>query len=114
MEDLTDFLNADKDPPPPPFEKRKFEFKLQTFMIVASNKCILCSEAHHLFKCGKFLTLTVEERFKVVKDAYLCFNWLRNHKAKDCKFGVCKKCGKRQNTLLHISKAQNSNKSNES
>ena len=64
LEDLTDFLyrtrariskrkndsnskhSADKDSSP--FKKRKFEFKRQSLMIVASDKCILCSEAHHL------------------------------------------------------------------
>ena len=56
----------------------------------------------------------VEERIKIVKDAHQCFNCLRNHKAEECKCGAFKKCGKHYNTLLHISIAQDSNKSNES
>ncbi|XP_033222821.1 uncharacterized protein LOC117176677 [Belonocnema kinseyi] len=129
LEDLTDFLYrtaariskrkndntakdaTDKDSPPS--KKRKDDGKRQVFVTATSNKCPLCTEPHYLFKCSKFLALTVEERIKVVKDAHLCFNCLRNHKARDCKFGTCKKCGKRHNTLLHFTKAQDSKKSSE-
>ena len=130
LDDLTDFLyrtaariskrkndsnvknSTDKDFPS--FKKRKVDFKRHALVSAVYNKCPLCSESHYLFKCGKFLTLTVEERIKIVKEASLCFNCLRDHRAKNCKFGACKKCGKRHNTLLHFSKVQDSSKSNES
>lgn len=129
LEDLTDFLyrtaariskcksdnpsigeHADKGSPS--FEKRKIVYNRQAFVTSTTKNCPLCSEVHMLFKCGKFLTLTVNERFKVVKNASLCFNCLRNHTAKDCKFGSCKKCGKRHNTLLHFTKSPDQSTSN--
>lgn len=90
------------------FKKRKFDNKQQVFL-TTSNKCPLCSESHFLFRCSRFLNLSVNERIKIVKDASLCNNCLRPHSAKDCKFGNCKKCNKRHNTLLHILKSQNQN-----
>ncbi|XP_043471749.1 uncharacterized protein LOC122504631 [Leptopilina heterotoma] len=85
-------------------KKRKTDFKRQAFVTTTTKKCPLCSESHLLFKCGKFLALKINERFKTVKDSNLCVNCLRNHKVKDCKFGACKKCNKKHNTLLHFPK----------
>ena len=90
------------------FKKRKFHDKYQVFL-TTSKQCSSCSESHFLFRCSKFLNLPVNERIKIVKNASLCNNCLRPHAAKDCKFGNCKKCNKRHNTLLHISKPQNQN-----
>ncbi|XP_043475512.1 uncharacterized protein LOC122507066 [Leptopilina heterotoma] len=124
LEDMTDFLyrtaariskrkmntdNNDKDSPVN--KKRKIESKKQALVTSTSKQCILCSDSHPLFKCTKFLSLTVNERFKTVKDANLCVNCLRNHKTKDCKFGTCKKCNKRHNTLLHFTRSQDQNQS---
>ncbi|XP_051161128.1 uncharacterized protein LOC127281454 [Leptopilina boulardi] len=119
LEDMTDFLyrtaariskrklnndNTDKDSSSN--KKRKLESKKLALVTSTSSKqCPLCKESHPLFKCNKFLNLTPNERFKVVKEAKLCVNCLRNHKAKDCKFGSCKKCNNRHNTLLHFTKS---------
>ncbi|XP_033218399.1 uncharacterized protein LOC117173861 [Belonocnema kinseyi] len=105
--DCNTVSNTDKDPYPD--KKRKIGSKRQVLLTSITRKCPLCSDSHLLFKCGKFLKLTVNERFKIVKSASLCFNCLRNHSAKECKFGSCKKCGKRHNTLLHFTKPHEQN-----
>lgn len=96
-------------------KKRKIELKSngQTFLTTANSKCPLCSESHPLFKCSKFHDLSVEDRHKAVKNASLCFNCLRKHayKAKECRFGKCKKCSKQHNTLLHFDKVQDESSS---
>lgn len=62
--------------------------------------CPYCQEPHAPFKCPKFGTLTVQERWDFMKANKLCVNCLRNHRDK-CGLGHCKKCDIYHNTLLH-------------
>lgn len=101
--------DASKGPTPP--KQRKAEFKRQAF-ITTPKKCPICDSPHLLFQCDEFLKLNIQDRIKTVKNAALCNNCLRGHKGNECKFGNCKKCGKRHNTLLHIEKGQCSDKNN--
>ena len=76
--------------------------KVQTLFTTTRNEnCKLCKEKHPLFKCEKFRKMSVQDRTKVVKDAGLCKNCLRESINHDCKFGNCVVCNKRHNTLLH-------------
>lgn len=86
----------------PPAKRGKSD--RQAFVTNINKPWVICQETHPLFKCSKFLQMSVNERFKIVKENYLCFNCLRDHKAKDCKSGTCKKCKKNHNTLLHFNK----------
>lgn len=65
-------------------------------------KCVLCSEAHILPYCPQFLALPVAERQTTVKQQKLCENCLNaEHSITECRFGPCRKCGKRHNSTLH-------------
>lgn len=64
-------------------------------------KCPLCSASHRLYYCEQFSRLTVPERSTVVFNAKLCFNCLSSgHSSTQCKYGSCRKCGKKHNTRL--------------
>lgn len=89
----------------PPNKRPRFDNKHNTLMTTVSKNCIVCAEKYHpLFKCEKFRKLPVPGRSKIVKDAGLCGNCLRDHSGKECTFGKCLICNKGHNTLLHIPK----------
>lgn len=95
-------------------EKDKHNFpakkkqKIQTsraFMTSASNPCAACKTKNHpLYLCNAFKQMLVQQRIETVKIAQLCYNCLRSHKNKPCKFSNCSICQKRHNTLLHLEK----------
>ena len=93
---------------------RKLEYKgVAKSFITTNKKCPACSnEGHPLFKCEKFRELSVTQRIKIVKDANLCFNCLRNHGKIECRFGNCRICNKKHNSLLHFSKNEKINEKN--
>lgn len=74
----------------------------QAFGISTGQACTICKDGSHpLYRCRKFLDLSVQQRLKVVKDSSFCPNCLNKHDKTPCKFGGCKSCGQRHNTLLH-------------
>lgn len=75
----------------------------RAFLSSVSLKCVACNRgAHPLYKCDKFNRLTVPQRIELVKSAKLCYNCMRTHRAKACRFTGCTICHKRHNTLLHL------------
>lgn len=65
--------------------------------------CAFCSKDHLIYNCDLFLNLPIEKRIQETKSHKLCINCLRsNHLSNQCKSSLCKKCGKRHNTLLHL------------
>ena len=79
-------------------------------------QCWLYSKDHKIAECNQFVTLTVDERLRLVKNNKLCFSCLSNsHMIHNCKSKVfCKvdNCKKRHHTLLHsVNECNNSNSS---
>ncbi|XP_055634284.1 uncharacterized protein LOC129774549 [Toxorhynchites rutilus septentrionalis] len=65
--------------------------------------CVSCKQAHFLFQCEQFRTLSPQQRFEVVKRHGLCINCLKGkHHAKNCSSGACKNCSKKHHSLLHL------------
>ena len=96
-------LNTDSDNGPPAKMRQVANKTARTFF-TGNKKGPACSDDkyHSLFKCKKFLSLPINQRIKVVKDANICNNCFRNHEGNDCKFGSCRTCGRKHNTLFHI------------
>ncbi|XP_075162598.1 uncharacterized protein LOC142235215 [Haematobia irritans] len=65
--------------------------------------CFACSQDHYLKSCDKFLKMTPEQRFMVVKRNNLCINCFSgNHRLQQCASKLsCGKCNSRHNSLLH-------------
>ncbi|XP_075162761.1 uncharacterized protein LOC142235393 [Haematobia irritans] len=65
--------------------------------------CFICSQEHYLKYCNKFLKMSPEERFGIVKKNNLCLNcFSNNHRVYQCSSKLsCAKCQSRHNTLLH-------------
>ena len=79
-------------------------------------QCWLCSKDHKIAECNQFVTLSVDERPRLVEVKKLCFNCLSNsHMINNCKFkAFCRvdNCKKRHHTLLHpANEGNNSNSS---
>ncbi|GBO31400.1 hypothetical protein AVEN_65524-1 [Araneus ventricosus] len=81
-----------------------------TSMVSTSNtkstkfKCVKCQreEFHGLYKCPKFINLSVHDRCEFVKRNNLCFNCLKFHAVRNCTSTFrCQKCSKKHSTLLH-------------
>lgn len=77
------------------------------------NSCVICSQAHAIFKCPKFKDSSSLERLTLVKQHNLCTNCLKaNHKANDCKSRfVCFKCHNKHHTSLHRDTLKNDSSS---
>ncbi|CAH8612015.1 unnamed protein product [Schistosoma intercalatum] len=74
-------------------------------------KCSVCSLDHAIYKCPKFLALTVQERWSQAKVNGICFVCLRQgHKVNECKMTrLCNvdSCKKRHHVLLHTDSTSN-------
>ncbi|XP_055623056.1 uncharacterized protein LOC129766513 [Toxorhynchites rutilus septentrionalis] len=67
------------------------------------NKCLSCKQVHPLIQCETFLMLSPNNRLDFAKRHRLCINCLRSgHIAKDCRSSMCRTCGKRHHSLLHL------------
>ncbi|CAH0387850.1 unnamed protein product [Bemisia tabaci] len=83
--------------------KANFQSKAQKSNGVTSSlKCHYCNDFHPIYKCYKFLKLSVPDRIKVVKGlkvCEICFN--KNHEKQNCTREKCKTCNKNHNSILH-------------
>ncbi|KAJ8716672.1 hypothetical protein PYW07_003299 [Mythimna separata] len=69
---------------------------------VRKYACPYCKGTHALYVCQKFKSLSLGTRLDTAKVLKLCLNCLRQGHADDaCKFGPCRSCGLRRNSLLH-------------
>ncbi|XP_059062082.1 uncharacterized protein LOC131854916 [Achroia grisella] len=76
--------------------------KPQQNTITHYKSCPMCHSKHPLYSCQQFLNLSVLDRCKIVTQNKLCENCLRlGHSATDCRFGPCRHCSCKHNTLLH-------------
>lgn len=81
----------------------KAQFKQEKAKTSPNLVCHYFKECHPIYKCNKFLTLTVPERVNVVETLKvwkICFN--KNHETDKCARGKCYTCNKNHNVLLHI------------
>lgn len=83
-------------------------------LVAKTKKCSHCSESHFIWRCEKFLKLSVPDRVKTIKSLKLCYTCLGSHLGKSCKFGTCPKCNKRHNPLLHLETDDTKNDTNNS
>ena len=71
------------------------------------KKCSLCSNAHRLNNCSKFLSWDVNQRHAFVKEKKLCFNCFgKMHNGNECpSIYRCRTCKQMHHTLLHFTKS---------
>jgi len=80
---------------------KKLNDRSSSFTTTTTFKCYNCSGPHSIYKCTKFLALTIAERIKRINDLKLCNICLRVHSEK-CKSRRCPKCARPHNGLLHL------------
>ncbi|XP_039304707.1 uncharacterized protein LOC105206576 [Solenopsis invicta] len=75
---------------------------------VKPEKCLTCKEGkHRVYHCPTFLNLAPQDRIKEIKRLKVCLNCFKvGHSIKACKFGTCRICHKKHNTLLHIPRSE--------
>ncbi|CAK9816105.1 hypothetical protein ANTPLA_LOCUS8887 [Anthophora plagiata] len=85
-------------------ETRVNKFRTVTTHVANSRvSCSLCKGDHLLHSCSSFLRLTPIERRGKCQELQVCFICLNiGHRSVDCSRGMCKKCSRKHNTLLHI------------
>jgi len=99
----TEDFRKEDDKNSPVTKKGKIANKV--FMINKTISCVACKSGQHpLFKCDKFKRLDIPKRIEVVKGAGLCYNCMRSHIGKACKYTNCTICQRKHNTLLHLDK----------
>ena len=74
-----------------------------------TGKCPKRSKSHELASCKNSLSMTRENRFKILRSLQLCFNCLLpKHRAFACRNPVrCSMCNQKQYRLLHHVDSQN-------
>ncbi|KAL0821094.1 hypothetical protein ABMA28_005724 [Loxostege sticticalis] len=66
------------------------------------RNCPMCNANHPLYSCERFLDSDLNSKLKLISKHKLCENCLRSgHSLGTCKFGPCRKCNKKHNTLIH-------------
>lgn len=64
--------------------------------------CAMCKGKHPLYSCQAFLDIPLQDKYKLIQSNHLCENCLRQgHAANDCRYGPCRKCNKKHNSLIH-------------
>ncbi|XP_026331715.1 uncharacterized protein LOC113239063 [Hyposmocoma kahamanoa] len=102
---------ARHDPKPRPPRTRRPERK-NVYNATAENKepsirksvCLCCGGNHSVPRCWKFSSMTVEDRWKWAKEAYVCFKCLvEKHRRFNCKAKSCgvDSCDSPHHALLH-------------
>ncbi|XP_011865242.1 PREDICTED: uncharacterized protein LOC105560603 [Vollenhovia emeryi] len=92
--------------------KKKLRSSNQAFVLNTSRNCVACkAKRHPLFVCDKFKQLPVPKRIELVRSAKVCYNCVRSHRDRPCKFSRCSICQKRHNTLLHLDNYKSVDKS---
>ncbi|KYN12711.1 hypothetical protein ALC57_15114 [Trachymyrmex cornetzi] len=75
----------------------------KAFVVNVSRNCVICkTKQHPLYRCDKFKQLPIPKRIEAVRNAKICYNCLRSHRDRPCKFSECTICQKRHNTLLRL------------
>lgn len=98
-----------------PVKRKRDYFPNRTFVVNTSRNCIVCKvKQHPLYLCDKFKQLSVPKCIETIRNAKLCYNCLRSHRNNPCKFSSCTICQKRHNTLLHLDRQANTNKTDTS
>ncbi|XP_045764365.1 uncharacterized protein LOC123866731 [Maniola jurtina] len=71
----------------------------------APKNCVMCNGAHQLYACSQFIDSNLESKLKFLRDRKLCENCMKSssHTAEFCKFGGCRRCFKKHNSLIHPS-----------
>ncbi|XP_036329728.1 uncharacterized protein LOC118741861 [Rhagoletis pomonella] len=78
--------------------------KLSLATNVISSYCVMCPKQQHVLRlCKKFLSLSVSDRFALIKKHNCCLNCLsKGHSVKECKSKFsCTTCKSRHHSLLH-------------
>lgn len=76
--------------------------------VATESKCSLCHSTHkNLFMCKAFQKLSVDNRFKFIKDNNRCGNCLSSqHTVSKClSKSTCRKCNGKHHSLLHFEKS---------
>ncbi|KYN22651.1 hypothetical protein ALC57_04941 [Trachymyrmex cornetzi] len=95
-------VDSEKRKGEPPVKKRHVDSN-KAFVLSTSRGCIMCkTKRHPLYLCDKFKRLPIPKRIEAVREAKICYNCLRSHRDRPCKFSNCTICQKRHNTLLHL------------
>jgi len=83
---------------------------------VHQKSCSMCKENHFLFQCTKFISLPVQQRFKLAQSRRLCMNCLSvQHKTSMCNSKyTCRQCVQKHHSLVHLDKPSLKHSSNES
>lgn len=66
-------------------------------------RCYHCGEEHPVFKCKKFMALSIASRKELVERWKLCSNCLSaKHSVERCQAGACRRCGNKEkhNSIL--------------
>lgn len=82
-------------------KNKKFISKSAAFTLTDIIKCFFCHSPHTIYRCPKFIALSVGERVRKVSELKLCRICLRQHIGIKCKERNCLKCLKPHNVLLH-------------
>ncbi|XP_053685762.1 uncharacterized protein LOC128735296 [Sabethes cyaneus] len=86
-------------------EIKSFKARSAVAHVASDNapRCASCKQAHFLFQCEQFRTLSPQQRFEFVKQHGLCINCIKGkHQAKNCSSGSCKSCFKKHHSMLHL------------
>ena len=68
----------------------------------SQEKCPACAEPHKVYRCERFKSMSIQDRYDTIKKHKLCFNCFSpEHTVYECKASLCRHCHRKHNSMLH-------------
>lgn len=115
------FVSTQSKPSKPSFGPFKTSPQKQASMVStqnscsepSNNACFVCHQAHRVYSCDKFRSLTPHERYNLIKQQKRCTSCLGNHELQKCQSkSTCRQCNMRHHTMLHFDRESHPIKNN--
>lgn len=86
-----------------PIKFRKTDNRRHNVLVaIKDKKCPVCNgKQHFLYHCQRFRSLSLKDKIRIVNETKSCDNCLRSKHTGECKYGCCRICQAKHNTLLH-------------
>lgn len=86
----------------PPKQKKRYNSTSLIATQASHEKCPAFAEPHKVYRCERFKTMSIQDRYDTIKKHKLCVNcFSAEHTVYECKASLCRHCQRKHNSMLH-------------
>jgi len=83
-------------------QKKSYNPTSLIFTQASQEKCPAYAEPHKVYRCERFKSMSIQERYDTIKKHKLCLNsFSAEHTVYECKASLCRHCHRKHNSMLH-------------